>query len=168
MELKRLEFRGDVQRGYFVRGLLGAQFALPRAVEMLRAPSLPDAAAPIVLLAAGDPANAYALLASLSPEHDAFVRPRTRSTLLLELNWQPIMLVDRARPMRVRIRPATDSHAVERAVRALVAHFATAERDLIVDTIDGAQAGASSFAPDFLRAGFRLSTNGLRFYGTPE
>ncbi|MEO7457095.1 MAG: DEAD/DEAH box helicase, partial [Gemmatimonadaceae bacterium] len=36
-ELKRLEFRGEVQRGYFVAGLAGAQFALPEAVEMLRA-----------------------------------------------------------------------------------------------------------------------------------
>src|SRR5258708_32979530 len=30
-ELKRLEFRGEVQRGYFVAGLAGAQFALPEA-----------------------------------------------------------------------------------------------------------------------------------------
>ena len=31
-ELKRLEFRGDVRRGYFVAGHAGAQFALPEAV----------------------------------------------------------------------------------------------------------------------------------------
>ena len=42
-ELKRLEFRGEVQRGYFVAGLAGAQFALPEAVEMLRAPVPDDA-----------------------------------------------------------------------------------------------------------------------------
>src|SRR6185437_7069293 len=36
-ELKRLEFRGDVRRGYFVLGLSGAQFALPEAIEQLRA-----------------------------------------------------------------------------------------------------------------------------------
>src|ERR1700737_66985 len=36
-ELKRLEFRGEVRRGYFVKGLGGAQFALPDAVEWLRA-----------------------------------------------------------------------------------------------------------------------------------
>ncbi len=35
-ELKRLEYRGEVRRGYFVRGLGGAQFALPSAVERLR------------------------------------------------------------------------------------------------------------------------------------
>jgi len=36
LELKKLEFRGEVRRGYFVRGLGGAQFAAPAAVELLR------------------------------------------------------------------------------------------------------------------------------------
>jgi ATP-dependent Lhr-like helicase len=34
-ELKRLEFRGDVRRGYFVNGLTGAQFALLQVAELL-------------------------------------------------------------------------------------------------------------------------------------
>src|SRR4029079_3782256 len=37
-ELKRLEFRGEVLRGYFVAGLAGAQFALPEAGDLRRAP----------------------------------------------------------------------------------------------------------------------------------
>ena len=36
-QLQRLEMRGEVRRGYFVRGLPGVQFALPEAVEALRA-----------------------------------------------------------------------------------------------------------------------------------
>jgi len=168
MELKRLEFRGDAQRGYFVRGLQGAQFALPRAVELLRSPSLPDVSAPLLAFTAGDPANAYALLSAQSAEHDAFVRLHSRSTLLIQLNGVIVMLVDRARPMRIRIRPSTDGSVIERAARAIVARFADTERDLIVDTIDGAPAGASPFAADFLRAGFRRGTNGLRFYAQPE
>src|SRR5688572_23483713 len=59
LELKRMEFRGEVRRGYFVRGLAGAQFALPEAVEQLRATE-PDATAPFVVIAASDPANPYA------------------------------------------------------------------------------------------------------------
>jgi ATP-dependent Lhr-like helicase len=35
--LARLELRGEVRRGYFVEGLPGIQFALPEAVELLRA-----------------------------------------------------------------------------------------------------------------------------------
>jgi ATP-dependent Lhr-like helicase len=33
--LKRLEWRGEIRRGYFVQGLSGVQFALPEALEML-------------------------------------------------------------------------------------------------------------------------------------
>lgn len=36
-ELKRMEWRGEVRRGYFVEGLSGVQFALPQAAEMLTA-----------------------------------------------------------------------------------------------------------------------------------
>ena len=38
-ELRRLEYRGEIRRGYFVKGLGGAQFALPHAVERLRGAS---------------------------------------------------------------------------------------------------------------------------------
>jgi ATP-dependent Lhr-like helicase len=57
--LKVLEERGQVRRGYFVAGLGAAQFALPGAVDRLRA-SRDEAehGAPIVL-AATDPAQPY-------------------------------------------------------------------------------------------------------------
>jgi ATP-dependent Lhr-like helicase len=47
--LQRLEMRGEVQRGYFVAGLAGAQFALPRAVESLRQASSGAEEKPIAL-----------------------------------------------------------------------------------------------------------------------
>ena len=61
--LKALEERGQVRRGYFVAGLGGAQFALPGAVDRLRArrvrerhrPTTP----PPLVLAATDPAQPY-------------------------------------------------------------------------------------------------------------
>jgi ATP-dependent Lhr-like helicase len=33
--LKRLEWQGEIRRGYFIKGLSGIQFALPQAVELL-------------------------------------------------------------------------------------------------------------------------------------
>ena len=48
----------SARRGYFVEGLGGAQFALPGAVERLRAQRDDDAAPPVVL-AATDPAQPY-------------------------------------------------------------------------------------------------------------
>jgi ATP-dependent Lhr-like helicase len=59
--LKRLEWRGEIRRGYFVSGLSGVQFALPAALELLEkinsAPSPPDEAP--VLLSSLDPALPY-------------------------------------------------------------------------------------------------------------
>jgi ATP-dependent helicase Lhr and Lhr-like helicase len=59
---KAMEESGRARRGYFVEGLGGAQFALPGAVDRLRAVREPgreeDVAAPLVL-AATDPANPY-------------------------------------------------------------------------------------------------------------
>jgi ATP-dependent Lhr-like helicase len=53
-----LETLGVCRRGYFVEGLGGAQFALPGAVERLRAQKSSDEAPPLVL-AATDPAQPY-------------------------------------------------------------------------------------------------------------
>jgi len=56
--LSQLETLGICRRGYFIEGLGGAQFALPGAVERLRAQRDLDAAAPLVL-AAADPAQPF-------------------------------------------------------------------------------------------------------------
>ncbi len=75
-QLKRLEFRGEVRRGYFVKGLGGAQFAVPDAVERLRAIALDDSAtAPLVVVGASDPANVYNLTLE-NIDRDPLSRPR--------------------------------------------------------------------------------------------
>ena len=56
--LSQLETLGVCRRGYFVEGLGGAQFALPGAVERLRAQRDVEESAPLVL-AATDPAQPY-------------------------------------------------------------------------------------------------------------
>ena len=61
--LKRLEALGQVRRGYFVKGLSGAQFALPDAVERLRQPRDSQ-----LLLNATDPANPYGAVLPFEPE----------------------------------------------------------------------------------------------------
>jgi ATP-dependent helicase Lhr and Lhr-like helicase len=57
--LKVLEERGQVRRGYFVAGLGAAQFALPGAVDRLRAAREPADDDEPVVLAATDPAQPY-------------------------------------------------------------------------------------------------------------
>jgi ATP-dependent Lhr-like helicase len=56
--LRRLEARGEVRGGRFVAGMVGEQFALPEAVEALRAlRRRPAAGAETVVIAAADPLN---------------------------------------------------------------------------------------------------------------
>jgi ATP-dependent Lhr-like helicase len=82
-ELKRLEFRGEVRRGYFVKGLSGAQFASPSAVEMLRAMAgVEDDEKPYIVLAASDPANVYGFPMDLA-DRDQLSRPRGSGALIV-------------------------------------------------------------------------------------
>src|SRR5712692_10030598 len=57
--LRAMEEAGRVRRGYFVAGRGAAQFALPGAVDRLRAMREPGDEPTVVTLAAADPANPY-------------------------------------------------------------------------------------------------------------
>jgi ATP-dependent helicase Lhr and Lhr-like helicase len=57
--LKAMEESGKVRRGYFVAGLGAAQFALPGAVDRLRARRHDDNDEGVITLAAADPAQPY-------------------------------------------------------------------------------------------------------------
>jgi ATP-dependent Lhr-like helicase len=162
-ELKRLEFRGDIRRGYFVRGLSGAQFALPEAIEMLR--SAPDAtdAEPVVMTAT-DPANVYSLPLVDDEMRDAFVRGHTRGALIVTVDGVAILIAER-RGERVTIRADASEASVGAAVNAFAAHLLSrVKRDLAVETINGQPAGGSRYLDAFVAAGFRRATSGLRYY----
>src|SRR5262249_44338812 len=57
--LRAMEEAGKIRRGYFVEGLGAAQFALPGAVDRLRAERTPIEGPSVLLLSAADPANPY-------------------------------------------------------------------------------------------------------------
>ncbi len=59
---RRLEDRGEICGGRFVDGFLGEQFALPVAVESVRAMRKLDAAAGTITLSAADPLNLVGIL----------------------------------------------------------------------------------------------------------
>jgi ATP-dependent Lhr-like helicase len=165
--LKRLEFRGDVQRGYFVAGLAGAQFALPDAVEMLRAVP-PDAEpdAPVVM-ATSDPANVYSL-ALQGVGRESISRPRGSGAQIVTVSGKVILSTE-ARGRRVRIRAGADPATVRAALESLIAHLTARRgterrRDVIVETIDGVGATGSAWAPVLRDAGFRNDGSALRFY----
>lgn len=61
--LRRLEARGEVRGGRFVEGFIGEQFALPEAVEALRAVRRKREGEELILVAAADPLNFAGILA---------------------------------------------------------------------------------------------------------
>ncbi|MEP6833732.1 MAG: DEAD/DEAH box helicase [Gemmatimonas sp.] len=165
-ELKRLEFRGDVQRGYFVAGLAGAQFALPEAVELLRAPADGDDANEAVVMAAIDPANAYALPVAGGPI-DPLTRPRGPGAFLITLAGRVIMTSER-KGARVRIALDATEFDVRTAALALMKHFAPApgtmrRRDVVVETINAEKATRSPWAPLLRELGMTGRAGALRF-----
>ena len=62
MAFRRLEDRGEIRGGRFVDGFLGEQFALPVAVESLRATRKLPASGETVTLSAADPLNLVGIL----------------------------------------------------------------------------------------------------------
>jgi ATP-dependent Lhr-like helicase len=163
-ELKRLEFRGDVRRGYFVRGLSGAQFALPEAVEMLRTPAASAEEKRAIVMTVTDPANVYTLPMPGDAARDAFVKPRSRGALLVTIDGVVVMVAER-RGESIIVRPGTTEADVTRSASALVAYLLErADKDLIIETIDGQPASGSPLLDAFRAAGFRRGTTGLRYY----
>jgi ATP-dependent Lhr-like helicase len=59
---RRLEDRGEVRGGRFVSGFMGEQFALPIAVDSLRAMRSNECAGEIVAISAADPLNLAGIL----------------------------------------------------------------------------------------------------------
>jgi ATP-dependent Lhr-like helicase len=62
LTLRRLEDRGVVRGGRFVDGFLGEQFALPLAVESLRAARKAAECGDIVMVSAADPLNLVGII----------------------------------------------------------------------------------------------------------
>jgi len=60
--LRTLEARGEIRGGRFVGGLVGEQFALPEAVEALRAVRRRPEEPEVVVVAAADPLNVVGIL----------------------------------------------------------------------------------------------------------
>ncbi|MDQ6830899.1 MAG: DEAD/DEAH box helicase [Gemmatimonadota bacterium] len=167
-ELKRLEYRGEVRRGYFVQGLGGAQFALPDAVERLRDAREGSALAPFVVIAASDPANPYSLSLE-NVERTPLSRPRGSGALLVTRGGAIAMSVE-ARGRRVFVVDALSADDVALAARELGVYLAASRngarkrRAIAIEIIDGQPAGVSRHLGAFMKAGWRRVVEGLRYF----
>ena len=146
------------RRGYFLEGLGGAQFALPGAVERLRARSSSgnDDAAPLVL-AAVDPAQPYgAALPWPQRDQDSGRRPaRAAGAYVVLVGGDPIIYIERGgRALQTLV--AGDDARLEPALSALVEHVRAGRlKRLALEKVDGDPAMGSPVAPVLTALGFQ-------------
>jgi ATP-dependent Lhr-like helicase len=157
-----LETLGVCRRGYFVEGLGGAQFALPGAVERLRAQRDDDEAPPVVL-AATDPAQPYGAVLRWPKREDASGRSpqRVAGAYVVLSGAEPVLYVERGGKglqMLVgvddpRLGPALESLA-EAVRRGRVTRLG-------IERVDGEPAVGSAWEERLLELGFRAGPRRL-------
>jgi ATP-dependent Lhr-like helicase len=168
--LRAMEEAGQCRRGYFVEGLGAAQFALPGAVDRMRAIAQPPApgdtgaAAPVVL-AATDPASAYgaALPWPARPEETpGSHRPGRKAGALVVLSGGDLVLyVERGGKTLLSWTSDPDELGPAAAALASAVHAGALGR-LTVERADGGTVYDSPLAQALEAAGFRPTPRGLR------
>ncbi|PZG29605.1 ATP-dependent helicase [Spongiactinospora gelatinilytica] len=170
--LRAFEEGGRCRRGYFVEGLGGAQFALPGAVDRMRAMAPPaggsgrsageTGARRAVVLAAADPANPYgaALPWPVHPGEVAHKPGRKAGALVVMVEGHLVLYVERGGKTLL-------SFAGDDRVQSAVDALALAVRDgalgkLTVERADGASINDSPLAAALEAAGFHPTPRGLR------
>ncbi|MBV9171802.1 MAG: DEAD/DEAH box helicase, partial [Chloroflexi bacterium] len=150
--LRAMEEAGKIRRGYFVEGLGAAQFALPGAVDRLRAERQAPETHVIQVLAAGDPANPYG--ATLPwPKQKVPKLQRAAGAYVVTVDGEPTLYVERSHKGLVTL-PAFDTHA-EAAVAALQRLAEnSSRRELVLERIDGEAILTSPQRGLFEQAGF--------------
>jgi ATP-dependent helicase Lhr and Lhr-like helicase len=162
--LAALETVGVCQRGYFVEGLGGAQFALPGAAERLRA-QRDDENAPPIVLAATDPAQPYG--AALKWPRDESAPGGARSPArqagahVVLSGAEPVLYVERG-GKGIQVLVAESDERLGPAIEALTDAVARGRiRRLAVEKVNGEPVMGSSWEERLLEAGFRAGPRKL-------
>ncbi len=118
--LRRMEARGEIRGGRFIAGLVGEQFALPEAVDALRASRRDESQCQFVRISACDPLN---LVGILTPG------PRVAALLgnrVIYRGGVPVAAVESGVPRSIAPVEAGERHQLERMLD---------ERPLSVETV---------------------------------
>jgi ATP-dependent Lhr-like helicase len=153
----KLETLGVCRRGYFIEGMGGAQFALPGAVERLRAARTSPAAGAsergvALVIAAADPAQPYGAALPWPKREGHDRRPaRVAGAYVVMVADLPALYVERGGRGLVSLADAPLDealHALAEAVRA------GRVGKLALERIDGEPAIASPLAQELIDLGF--------------
>ncbi len=162
--LRLMEMAGQARGGYFVDGLGGSQFALPEAVDRLRAERDAAPAASPLLLSSCDPAAVCGpLLPAELPAGVGYVRSPLNYVVLVagvpalyiagfgRTLWRPAGLSDEAWSTAARMLPALLDIPGHQRPR----------RSVAVQSIDGVPAPQSPAAAELRSVGFSPAGNSL-------
>ncbi|MDZ5443142.1 ATP-dependent helicase [Micromonospora sp. 4G57] len=177
--LSALEERGAARRGYFVEGLGAAQFAVPGAVDRIRALADPadggrGRGGPTLVLAATDPANPYGAAlpwpervvdsgdgAAPATGHRA---GRKAGALVVLVGGDLVLYVERGGRTILSFTDDTDTLAVAGKALADAVHSG-ALGAMSVERADGEAVHSSPLRDALTAAGFRATPRGLRLRG---
>ncbi|MEM1260882.1 MAG: DEAD/DEAH box helicase [Pseudomonadota bacterium] len=170
--LRELEEQGRARRGHFVDGLSGAQFALPGAVDRLRAKrtvaeerDAPLATDELIAIAALDPANPFGGLVPwpTTAAPDKAKPRRTNGAWVITARGQPLLWVGpKARSIVTfpeAIAAFSDGFVL--AIEVLRALPRTGTRLRTIEKIDGLKATESPWTDVLLEHGFVRDYQGL-------
>ncbi len=149
--LRAMEESGRIRRGYFVEGLGGSQFALPGAVDRLRA--LRDSGGGIVAMAATDPANPYGSILPW-PRSDGRMARAAGAYCVLDGGELKLYLERGGRSL------LTNGEVSSEHLRALIAMAVLAGR-VEVQRVDGAPVMDSPLNALLRESGFASTHRGL-------
>jgi ATP-dependent Lhr-like helicase len=168
----RLETLGVCRRGYFVEGMGGAQFALPGAVERLRAVPLRDGEKPAALvLAAADPAQPFGASLPWPKREGGERRPaRVAGAYVVLVDQEPVLYVERGGRGLLTLAGGATAHGaaagrpdpVEGALAALAEAVRTGRvGKLSLERIDGRPAIESTYVRALGELGFQTGPRRL-------
>ncbi|MDW3219864.1 MAG: DEAD/DEAH box helicase [Acidimicrobiales bacterium] len=159
--LKALEERGEVRRGYFVAGLGAAQFALPGAVDRLRAVREVDVDTEPLVLAATDPAQPYG--AAVAWPESAGRPVRAAGALVVLQDGRPLVELERGGKSLITFPGAADGPAWIGALQELVKNGRL--KKLEIAKVDGVSIRETEWAARLESAGFSPGYRGMTFRG---
>ena len=164
--LSLMELRGQVRRGYFVKGLPGVQFADAEFVELLRTSRRDDAAWDVAVIAASDPAfklDRPLAASSDDPATTILEGARQASARVVFLDGRPA-LVAHSNGARIETTELS-ADEISRAVAALCDALTTGtpNRRIVVSEWNGAPVMESEAVDALAAIGFRRNYPDLVF-----
>jgi ATP-dependent Lhr-like helicase len=154
--LRTMEEGGKLRRGYFVDGLGGSQFAVPGAVDRLRAARDPDGA--IVALSAADPGNPYGVALPWPVLAGGGRLSRTAGAYVVLDSGELRLYLERGGHALLTNGAVGVEHG------QALADVAAALGKIEIRTVDGEPIAGAAIEPMMREAGFTVSPRGLRLW----